>query len=590
MKPSDPKSTIPLQFIVVFCVFTLLVIAVGISQYISQKKRIVLEKHNELAAVASLKVEEIVQWRKERIRDGEVILNNISLNKRIADFFNNDKQYDIKQELVKWMQSLISNYDYQSILLIDNKKNVRLYYPSFDTIDNFLEFSIPEVFRKREIIFSDLHRSENMSAIHIDMMVPLFTRSKSDSTIFGVVVFRINPAITLFPFIQAWPTPSKSSETLLLRRDGDSVVFLNELRHKKNTALRLKFPLDNMSLPAAKAALGFEGEFQGLDYRNIQVVSNLKKIPDSPWFMVAKTDKEEIYSPLYKQLTEISVIAALLILIASAVIGLIWRNQRVGYYIKQLEYEHERNQALEALKESEAQLRELNATKDKFFTIIAHDLKSPFNSIIGLSELLAEKMNKKDYDGIEEYSKIIQSSSWRAMDLLTNLIVWSRLQTGKMVFKPELVDIESLITEVTELSKDSARQKSISVFIEVTSSLNILADKAMISSVFRNLISNAIKFTNPRGNISISAIQNDSEIKVTVSDDGIGITKDALEKLFLIEGSVSTPGTMREEGTGLGLILCKDFVLKHGGKIWAESEVGKGSRFIFTIPVTKEKA
>jgi PAS domain S-box-containing protein len=245
----------------------------------------------------------------------------------------------------------------------------------------------------------------------------------------------------------------------------------------------------------------------------------------------------------------------------------------------------ERKHAEENLIESETRLRELNATKDKFFSIIAHDLKSPFTSIIGLSELLAEQVGKKDYDGIDEYANMIQSSSWRAMDLLTNLMEWSRSQTGRMEFNPVSINMVKLIDEVTELLKDTALLKSITISRQLPANLVLLVDKPMINTILRNLISNAIKYTNIGGKIEISAISGEKELKITISDNGVGIKQETLEKLFLIAESKSTPGTQDEEGTGLGLILCKDFVSKHGGKIWAESEPGNGSRFVFTIPV-----
>jgi len=246
----------------------------------------------------------------------------------------------------------------------------------------------------------------------------------------------------------------------------------------------------------------------------------------------------------------------------------------------------ERRRMEDALKESESRLRELNATKDKFFSIIAHDLRSPFSSIIGLSELLTEKMRNKDYEGIEEFTSIIQTSSWRAMDLLTNLIVWARLQTGRMEFNPENVDMISLINEVTELSLDFARQKSLTIYRELPSSVTVVGDKAMISSVLRNLISNSIKFTGSGGKIVISTEQSEKVLTVIVSDNGVGIKKNAIDKLFHIDSCMSTPGTQEEQGTGLGLILCYDFVQKHGGKIWVESEAGKGSKFKFTLPLS----
>ena len=246
----------------------------------------------------------------------------------------------------------------------------------------------------------------------------------------------------------------------------------------------------------------------------------------------------------------------------------------------------DRKKAEEALKQSEARLRELNATKDKFFSIIAHDLKSPFTSIIGLSELLVQQVHKHDYEGIEEYATIIQNSSWRAMDLLTNLIEWSRSQTGRMEFNPSKFELVELINEVTILSNDSAKQKSITISMDLPFSISVFADKPMISTIFRNLISNAIKFTNPGGNIIISARKNEHELTITVSDSGVGIKKEAINKLFRIEESISTTGTGGEEGTGLGLLLCHEFVLKHGGKIWAESEPGDGTKFNFTIPLS----
>lgn len=245
----------------------------------------------------------------------------------------------------------------------------------------------------------------------------------------------------------------------------------------------------------------------------------------------------------------------------------------------------ERKKAELQLKESEKRLLELNATKDKFFSIIAHDLKSPFTSIIGLSELLAEQVGRKDYDGIEEYANMIQSSSWRAMDLLTNLMEWSRSQTGRIEFNPVSINMAELIDEVSELLNVAAKQKNITISKDLPAGLTLFADRLMINTVLRNLISNAVKYTNNGGTIKISAVLKEKELEVSVKDNGIGLKKEALDKLFHIEESVSTPGTQDEEGTGLGLILCKDFVSKHGGKIRAESEPGNGSRFVFTIPV-----
>jgi PAS domain S-box-containing protein len=247
----------------------------------------------------------------------------------------------------------------------------------------------------------------------------------------------------------------------------------------------------------------------------------------------------------------------------------------------------ERKEMELALKERENRLHELNATKDKFFSIIAHDLKAPYNSILGFSELLIEKTKNKDYHEIEAYASVIQKSAWRAMNLLTNLFVWTKLQTGRMEFHLREKDIVALINEATELLMETAVQKSINIYLFTPDSFPIAIDEYMISTVLRNLISNAIKFTNQNGKITISAIAKEGELEISVIDNGIGIKPDKIEHLFRIDKNISSLGTNGEEGSGLGLTLCQEFVTKHGGKIWAESEPGKGSSFIFTLPTVR---
>jgi two-component system sensor histidine kinase/response regulator len=232
------------------------------------------------------------------------------------------------------------------------------------------------------------------------------------------------------------------------------------------------------------------------------------------------------------------------------------------------------------------ELELLNSTKDKFFSIIAHDLKSPFNSIMGFSEILVEQVNKNNLKGIAKYAGIIFNSSKRAVGLLMNLMEWSRSQTGRMEFVPDTIEIVDFISENIIMFDEIARQKSIVIKKDLPLHAAVFADQDMINTVMRNLLSNAIKFTKPGGEILISINQNPNEITVSVKDSGIGISADRIEKLFRIDENYSTPGTNNEIGTGLGLILCKEFIEKHGGRIWAESVLGCGSTFSFTLPGT----
>jgi PAS domain S-box-containing protein len=237
-------------------------------------------------------------------------------------------------------------------------------------------------------------------------------------------------------------------------------------------------------------------------------------------------------------------------------------------------------------KNNELQLLELNATKDKFFSIIAHDLKTPFTSIIGFSEHLVEQIKEKDYDKIDEFAKIILQSSHRAMDLLMNIMDWAQSQSGRLEFNSECFDMVSLANEVILLLSDIAQQKSIIITSILPPSIQINADKEMISAVLRNLISNAIKFTQANGKITISAKTKQNEITVSVSDNGVGISNERIEKLFNISESYSTRGTQNEKGTGLGLILCEEFIKKHKGEIWVESLEGIGTTFYFSLPLS----
>ncbi len=233
--------------------------------------------------------------------------------------------------------------------------------------------------------------------------------------------------------------------------------------------------------------------------------------------------------------------------------------------------------------ENEARLKELNKTKDKFFNIIAHDLRSPVQTMLGFSSILEEQMQKKDYEGIEEFSGYIHRASKHLADFITNLLEWSRSQTGKIEFKPENIELFDTVNEVTEIANDSAKQKSIKIENLIPRDVFVLGDKAMLQNIFRNLISNSIKFTNPGGNVYISADNKPNEVIISVKDNGVGITKEFVDKLFNLSVNCTTLGTENEKGTGLGLLLCKEFVEKHGGKIWVESEVGTGSTFYFTM-------
>ncbi|WP_319500421.1 ATP-binding protein [uncultured Draconibacterium sp.] len=239
------------------------------------------------------------------------------------------------------------------------------------------------------------------------------------------------------------------------------------------------------------------------------------------------------------------------------------------------------------IREMLAELEELNATKDKFVSIIAHDLRSPIGGINSFLEVLSENIRSYTVDTIENYIKVLKSQTENTFNLLEDILMWAHSQSSKIPFEPETVLLSDLCSnEITGL-QILAENKKITVSNNVLKTTELYADKNMLKTIIRNLLSNAIKFTNENGYISISSANENSAVTVTVSDNGVGIDPNKLTSIFEISMVDSTPGTANEKGTGLGLLLCKDFVEKHGGKIWIESEIKKGTDVKFSIPVNQ---
>lgn len=226
-----------------------------------------------------------------------------------------------------------------------------------------------------------------------------------------------------------------------------------------------------------------------------------------------------------------------------------------------------------------------NVTKNKLFAIIAHDLKSPFNTLMGFSDLLLKNIHNYDIAKIEKQIQHIDTIAKSTYNLLLDLLMWSKSQSGHLAFEPKIVKLKEICDQVIDGLIDSSDKKGIRIsFFEAQNTL-LKADTNMLRTILRNLISNAIKFTHLNGKINIHAETDNEFATITISDNGVGISKENIEKIWNPEQEHSTIGTANEEGSGLGLTLCKEFVEKHGGNIWAESNLGKGSDFKFTMPL-----
>ncbi|MEZ5103336.1 MAG: HAMP domain-containing sensor histidine kinase [Draconibacterium sp.] len=260
------------------------------------------------------------------------------------------------------------------------------------------------------------------------------------------------------------------------------------------------------------------------------------------------------------------------------------KNER-EQYISELEIIQKR------LDKTVQELSELNTAKNKLFSIVAHDLISPFNSILGFSQLLHDNYKEYDHEQREKFISFLHSEILNTYSLLEDLLLWARMQRNAVEFTSSNLNLFLLTTKISEALKNSAGKKSITISNQISHDIFIRSDGFMISTILRNLISNAIKFTPENGKVELTASElwdenEEKVIEVCVRDNGIGMTKETISKLFNAGENRSTPGTANEKGTGLGLPICYDFVKHHKGEIWVESEKGKGTAVYFSIPVT----
>lgn len=250
----------------------------------------------------------------------------------------------------------------------------------------------------------------------------------------------------------------------------------------------------------------------------------------------------------------------------------------------------ERKLAEEEIRLKNQQLLKLNAEKDKFFSIISHDLRSPFNSFLGMTQIMAEDLPSLTLDQIQEFSLAMRNSATNLYRLLENLLQWSRMKQGLIPFNPELMRLLLVVDECIEIMIEPAKNKGIDLTSDIPKNLKVFADNNILQTVIRNLVSNAVKFTQKGGKISVSAKAiGDKSVEISIKDNGIGMSQSMVDNLFRLDVKINREGTEGEPSCGLGLLLCKEFVEKHGGKIWVESEAGKGSTFYFTLPISAYK-
>jgi len=395
MNSKIQKPATPWPLIVLFFILSASATVTGIIYYKSLQKHLLGDTLEQLSAIADLKVRQIIQWRQERLSDGGFLRSNSPHVRQFSQFLTEQNNRVLKNDLLRSLKSYTENYDYKNALFADSNFNVRLFYPEKDTvIGEHLQSILPVIMSSGEVIVTDIHQTGKVSYAHLDLLVPLKGPEHNDSTVFGILILRIDPEKILFPILQTWPSSSKTAEALLVYTESDDVVYLNKLRHEDNTEMSFRKPIIDDKLPAAMAVQGIMGTSDATDYRGIRVVAAMKKIPGTTWYLVAKIDREEVYESLNDSIGQVVIIIILFILMSGFFLGFLWWNQRVRFYRGKYEAELEHMALVKHFDYILKHANDIILLVDKDFVIVEANDKAIETYQYERSELIGKNVNQ----------------------------------------------------------------------------------------------------------------------------------------------------------------------------------------------------
>ena len=326
--------------VLVFAIMALIIVTLGYFSYQNYERQHRTEVEHQLSAVAGMEVTKLEQWKSERLNDAGVFFHNPLFSSRVQHLFNDRNDTESQEEIRIWLEKEQAHSPYDRLYLLDTTGALQMSVPNTKkaVATSVLE-KISGTLQSDKITLIDFYRDEHDQKIYLTVLVPVFDDEGTGKPL-GVLAFQIDPGQELYPFINKWPAPSESAESQLIRREGNDVVYLNDLRSRPDSPLTLRIPLDRTNVPAVKAVLGGKGIVEGVDYQGKPVIANINKVSDTQWFLVTQIDNSEVYGPLHDRSILLIVIIAILLTGAGSGIGLIWREQNIRLYKEMYEVEN----------------------------------------------------------------------------------------------------------------------------------------------------------------------------------------------------------------------------------------------------------